>query len=107
MVLAPFAVSQYDELRAGVGHHRCVDITGVRAFGAGMAILCTDSDLLGFLMNRVNQSVRWRDGNLDLHVALGRTIDGARFRKHGARAVHFPVSNDVGPFGHGYVLQIV
>ena len=48
-----------------------------------------------------------RHGNLALHVALGRTIDGARFRKHGARAVHFPVSNDVGPFGHGYVLQIV
>ena len=64
------------------------------------ARLRADADLFGLLMHRVDQRVRRGNGDFDLHVALRCTVDGACFGKHGARAVHFPVSDDVGPFGH-------
>ena len=79
----------------------------MRTFRARVAILRADADLFGFLMDRVNQRVGRRHGDLDLHVTLRGTIDRACFGKHGARAVHFPVSDDVGPFGHVLVLRFI
>ena len=76
----------------------------MRAIRLRMAILRADADLLGLAMDGVNQSEGRRQGDLDLHVTLRRTVDCACFGKHGARAVHLPVSNDVGPFGHDKVL---
>ena len=101
MVLAPLAMAEDHELRPRIGNHRSVDVARVRAFGTRVAILRADPDLLGFLMDRMDQRVGRRNGDLDLHVTLRGTVDGACFGKHCPRAVHFPVSNDVGPFGHG------
>ena len=100
MVLPPLAMTEDHELGAGIGNHGCIDVASVRAFGSGMAILRADADLFGLFMHRVDQRVRRGNGDFDLHVALRCTVDGACFGKHGARAVHFPVSDDVGPFGH-------
>ena len=94
MAFAPFAVAQDDEARARIGYHRCGDVAGMRAAIGGMAILRTDTDLLGLAADRVNEGERRGESNLDLHQTLRSAVNRARFGQHRARAVHFPVAND-------------
>ncbi len=104
MRAAALAVAQNDKFRARIGDHRRGNITGVRAIGITAAVLRAHADLLGFAMDGVDQCKWRRDRHLHLHVALRRPVDRPCFGKHGAGAVHLPVSNDVGPFGHAFIL---
>ena len=90
--------------RAGVGNHLCGDIAGISAVVARVAILRPDADLLGLAVDRVNQRVRGRQSHFDFHRTLRAAIDRARFREQRARAVHFPIANDIGPSGHCRIL---
>ena len=100
MVLPTLAMAKDNEFGTGIGDHSGRDIARMRAFAPGVAILCTHADLLGLTVDRVDQRVRRCKRDLDLHQVLRCTVNRAGLRKHGARAVHFPVANDIGPFGH-------
>ena len=102
---AALAVAKDHEFRARIRNHRGRDITRMRAAIGKVTVLRADANLLGFAVDWVDKRVRRRDRHLDFHVSLGRAVDRARFGKHGARSMHFPVSNDIGPFSHQFFLR--
>ena len=106
VVAAPLAVAQDDELCAGVRDHCRRDIASVCAAVGKVAILSADADLTCLAVDWMNQCVWRRNCNLHFHVTLGRAVHRARLREHCPRAMHLPVSNNIGPFSHRIVLRL-
>ena len=97
---AALAMADDHEPRARINEHRGRHVTREGAAGFGVAILTADSDLLDRFGHALDQRERGGNTHCDLWIARRRTADRARFREHGARAVHFPIANDVRPIRH-------
>ena len=98
-------MAKNDEFCAGIGNHASCNIARARAHFFMVAILSTNTNLLGFLVDGVDKGSRRRNRDLCLHHTLRRAVDCARFGKHSAGSVHLPIANNERPLGHVYFLN--